>query len=62
MIDKNNIKDTALVAVMQHHGYPYERNQDGSFRICIPDDQFSILLNRYRLEYRPILQRIKRLS
>lgn len=61
MIDKNSIRDTALVAVMQHYGHSHERNRDGSFRICIPDEQFAVLVQRYRLEYRPVLQRIKRL-
>lgn len=62
MIDKNSIKDTALVAVMQHHGHSHERNRDGTYRVCIPDREFSALLQRYRIEYRPILERIKRLK
>lgn len=61
MIDKNSVRDAALVAVLQHHGHSHERNLDGTFRICIPDSEFSLLLQRYKVEYRPILRRIKRL-
>lgn len=62
MINKNSVRDPALVAVLQHHGHSHERNRDGTFRICIPDSEFSLLLQRYRVEYRPILERIERLK
>ena len=61
MIDKNNIKDTALVAVMQHHGFSHSVNPDGSYRVRVADDEFEQLLAIYRLQYRPVLLRIKRL-
>ena len=62
MIDKKNIKDIALVALMQYHGFAHEKQKDGSFRICISDKEFTAILKRYQLELRPILQRIKRLQ
>lgn len=61
MINKNKINDIALVAVMQYHGHSCELNDDGSFRICVSDNNFNNTLAIYSSQYRPVFQRIKRL-
>lgn len=61
MIDKNAVRDLGLVALVQHNGYVCDRNTDGSYKLRVPDPQFSALHEKYRLHYRPILTRIERL-
>ncbi len=60
MPSKNNVKDYALVAYCQHHGYNHERLPDGAFFIHASDAEFVRLSAEYRLNYKPILQKIKR--
>lgn len=61
MINKNKIHDIDLVAVIQHNGHNYEINTDGSFRICISDEEFKKTLLVFNNNYRPVFKRIKRL-
>jgi hypothetical protein len=61
MTTKNNVKDYALVAYCQHHGYNHERMPDGAFHIRASDAEFGRLCDEFRLHYKPILQKITRL-
>ena len=62
MIDRTRIRDVALVALAQHHGHACEKNADGSFVVSANDAQFAGLCAIYRVDYRPVLTRIKRLG
>lgn len=60
-IDRNRIRDVALVALAQHHGHACQVNTDGSFVVRANDAQFAAIVDLYRVHYRPVLSRIKRL-
>lgn len=61
MIDKDEVWDVALIAVIQHHGFSCEQNADGSFRARLSNEDFERIRMIYRVDYRPVLSRIRRL-
>jgi hypothetical protein len=62
MIKKNEIRDVALVAVIQHFGYSCVKNSNGSFTAHVSDDQFGRIFATYRVNYRPVISRLRRLE
>lgn len=61
MIDKTQIRDHAFVAMLQHNGCACERNPDGSYTVRASDAEFAGLYRKFRLEFQPVLLRLKRL-
>ncbi len=61
MIDKTQIRDHAFVAMLQHNGYACERNPDGSYTVRASDAEFAGLYRKFRLEFQPVLLRLRRL-
>lgn len=61
MIDKTQVRDPAFVAVLQHHGCACERNPDGSYTVRASDAEFAGLYRKFRLEFQPVLLRLRRL-
>lgn len=62
MIDKKQVRDKALVAVMQHLGFACELNRNGSFEVHASDVEFSSAYQKFSVHYRPVFLRLRRLE
>ncbi len=62
MIDKKQVRDKALVAVMQHLGFACELNRNGSFEVHASDVDFSAAYQKFSVHYRPVFLRLRRLE
>ena len=62
MINKKEIRDKSLVAVLQHLGYACEKNLNGSFQLHASDSDFASAYQKFSVQYRPVFKRLRRLE
>jgi hypothetical protein len=57
----DKIRDYAFVAYLVTKGYVCRKNDDGSFHCDIDDDDLNRVFDDYRKNYKPIIDKIRKM-
>lgn len=61
MVNKDRIRDYALVAYLLHMGHPCERKNGDVWACDIPDDSFQDACRDYKTRHKPVIDGVRRI-
>lgn len=61
MVNKDHIRDYALVAYLLHMGHPCTRKNGGVWACNMPDDSFQDACRVYKTRYKPVIDGVRRI-